>query len=77
MHNLCHLENDVRRFSSLQTISAYPFETNLYQIKNMIRTGNKPLIQIAKRFGELNNVKNKRSSLIDVKHSYVLKMKIE
>lgn len=55
VHNLEHIVNDVVRFGSLQTISAYPFENCLYQIKNMIRHGNNSLQQVANRMYEQNN----------------------
>lgn len=32
--------------------SVYPFESKLYEIKNMMRNGNKPLAQIANRLSE-------------------------
>lgn len=56
VHNLNHLVDDVKRFGILSKFSAYPFESKLYQIKNMIRSGHKPLIQVAKRISELNKI---------------------
>lgn len=56
VHNLNHLVEDVKRFGILSKFSAYPFENKLYKIKNMIRSGHKPLAQIAKRISELNQV---------------------
>lgn len=53
MHNLVHLIDDVERFGPLDTFDAYPFESKLYVIKNMIRSGNLPLSQIAKRLTEI------------------------
>lgn len=51
-HNLVHIVNEVIRFGSLPTISGYPFENELYQIKRMLRSGNRPLQQVANRLNE-------------------------
>lgn len=59
VHNLKHLVADVKKFGILSQFSAYPFESKLYQIKNMVRSGNKPLSQVAKRMGELNQIENR------------------
>lgn len=53
VHNLCHLMDDVERFGGLRNISAYPFESALYQIKRKLKTGAKPLAQIRNRIIEL------------------------
>ncbi|CAH0555095.1 unnamed protein product, partial [Brassicogethes aeneus] len=55
VHNLCHVVNDVKKFGSLSEISAYPFENFLSRLKPLVRTGNRPLAQIAKRVAELHN----------------------
>lgn len=55
VHDLCHLMADVERFGSLKNISAYPFESTLYTIKNMLRSGSRPLAQVAKRMVEKQN----------------------
>nr|CAI5866725.1 unnamed protein product [Callosobruchus analis] len=52
IHNLTHLTDDVKMLGNLTKISAYPFESKLYEIKNMIRNGNNPLAQIANRLSE-------------------------
>ncbi|CAH2207551.1 jg27715, partial [Pararge aegeria aegeria] len=52
VHNVVHIADEVRRFGPLHTFSAYPFENKLYLIKRMLRHGNKPLAQVAKRFSE-------------------------
>lgn len=54
VHNLSHLVDDVKRFGILSKFNAYPFESKLYQIKNLIRSGNLPLTQVAKRINEIN-----------------------
>lgn len=52
VHNLSHLVDDVKRFGELDSFSAYPFETMLGKIKSLIRSGNRPLPQVAKRLTE-------------------------
>lgn len=56
VHNLCHLIEDVKKFGLLPSFSAYPFENHLNQIKRYLRTGNKPLAQVAKRITEMSKV---------------------
>lgn len=53
VHNLCHVTDDVRRCGSLGSISTYPFENRLRDIKLNIKTCNKPLEQISRRIGEI------------------------
>lgn len=53
MHNLAHLVDDVERFGPLSTLDAYPFESRSYHLKCMIRNGNLPLSQVAKRIVEI------------------------
>lgn len=52
IHNLAHLVDDVEYFGELDTFSSYPFENALYRIKTIIRQGNQPLVQVAKRLME-------------------------
>lgn len=56
VHNLNHLVNDVKKFGVLSDFSAYPFESKLCQIKKLLRTGNKPLSQVAKRLLEIDEI---------------------
>lgn len=51
-HLLCHLIDDVKRFGKLDSFNAYPFESKLFYLKNLITNGNLPLSQIAKRISE-------------------------
>ena len=53
VHNLIHLVDEVKRFGILSTFNAYPFENMLYQIKLLLRQGNNPLVQVAKRIQEI------------------------
>lgn len=56
VHNLSHVVDEVRKFGKLQDTSSYPFENRLYTLKKMVRHGNKPLAQVARRIVEKNNV---------------------
>lgn len=56
VHNLCHIVEDVQRFGELNSFDAYPFENTLGLIKQKLKTGNKPLEQIARRIFEINSV---------------------
>ena len=54
VHNLLHLTSDVRKFGALDVFSAFQFESYIYDLKRLVRRGDKPLQQIAKRLYELN-----------------------
>lgn len=54
VHNVAHVINDVKKFGNLSEISTYPFENYLGQLKSLVRTGNRPLSQIAKRVSEFS-----------------------
>lgn len=56
LHNLIHLIDDVKRFGPINTFSAYPFESFLFQIKKLLRSGYLPLAQAAERLLEDENV---------------------
>lgn len=55
IHNLCHLVDDVKRLGPLDTFTAYTAESKLFQIKRLVRTGNLPLSQVARRISELQH----------------------
>lgn len=59
VHNLCHLVDEVEMFGELHTFTAYPFENMLGKVKRLVRSGNRPLAQVAKRLLELNNTASK------------------
>lgn len=52
VHNLSHVVDEVERFGELDSFSAYSFENGLGKIKRLLRSGNRPLAQIAKRINE-------------------------
>lgn len=56
IHNLEHVVNDVARFGSLNSISAYPFESYLFQLKKYVRQGNNCLQQVANRLLEKSRI---------------------
>lgn len=68
VHNLCHLVDDVKRFGPLPNISAYPFENRLSYIKRLVRNGNRPLAQFAKRLNKLSHAKNQKKIKIIYPH---------
>lgn len=55
IHNLCHIVPEVNKFGKLQDYNAYPFENKLYSIKKLIRHGQNPLAQTARRLSERQN----------------------
>lgn len=56
LHNLRHLTQEVRQFGVLKNFNAYSFENKLQMIKRMVRSGNLPLNQIAKRILESDEI---------------------
>lgn len=54
VHNLLHLTSDVKQFGALDVFSAFQFESYICGIKKLVRKGDKPLQQIAKRLYEFN-----------------------
>lgn len=50
--------DEVKTFGPLSTFSSYPFESRLYQIKNLLRNGTAPLAQVAKRISEIVQCEN-------------------
>ena len=55
-HSLCHVTDDFREFGALDNISAFKYENQLGKLKKLVRSGNLPLSQLAKRLGELNAI---------------------
>lgn len=54
VHNIAHILDDVNRFGPLNSISTYPFENFLRDIKLRTQASNSPLEQITRRFIELD-----------------------
>ena len=52
-HNLSHLADDAKNMNcSLNHINAFPFESFLGELKNLLRSGNRPLAQVCRRLHE-------------------------
>lgn len=56
IHSLIHVTDDVDRYGVLDNYSAFRGESNLAFIKRLLRSGYKPLQQIARRIQELEAV---------------------
>lgn len=54
VHNLLHLSADVQKFGALDEFGAFRFENYLQMLKNTLRKSEKPLHQVARRFGEMH-----------------------
>lgn len=52
LHGLCHLYHDAKKYGPLDNISAFPFESYLYQLKKLVRKPELPLQQAANRILE-------------------------
>lgn len=61
VHNLVHVVEEIKRFGPLHTISSYPFENHLAQLKKLVRSGKHALEQIANRIAEKRVAKAKVS----------------
>ena len=68
VHNLIHLPDDViKHGNSLNEISAFPFENHMKCIKRLVKSGRNPLVQVAKKQGELDAVIMQKSYKISKK----------
>ncbi|XP_062557409.1 uncharacterized protein LOC134222280 [Armigeres subalbatus] len=61
IHNLVHVVEEVETKGPLPSISTYPFENHLYQIKKTVRSGRLPLSQIINRMAEKDKLRYKNS----------------
>ena len=52
VHSLTHIAAAADRYGSLDVCSAWRFENHLGKMKNMVRSGSKPLEQLVKRLQE-------------------------
>ncbi|KAF9806450.1 hypothetical protein SFRURICE_001245 [Spodoptera frugiperda] len=72
VHNVVHITDEVQRFGPLPTFSAYPFENKLFSIKRMLRQGNNPLAQVAKRCSEVSKItKNRENQQLENREPFV------
>ncbi|KAF0707709.1 Uncharacterized protein FWK35_00035325 [Aphis craccivora] len=65
IHGLLHITEDVIHIGPLNNLSTFKFENFMQQIKKLVRKYDRPLQQIVKRLGELNNHKSKYVSCDD------------
>ena len=53
-HGLMHIYEDCEYFnSSLNSLSAFPFENYLQTLKRYVKNRNNPIVQVAKRLSEI------------------------
>lgn len=62
VHSLIHIVDDCEIHGTLDSSSAFPFETFLGQMKMLVRSPNKVLAQIVKRISELEHVSQLESA---------------
>jgi hypothetical protein len=55
IHNLIHLNNDVRFYGPLDSFSTYSFEKEVQVNKNLVRKCAKPFPQILNSIGDIKN----------------------
>ena len=78
VHSLIHLAADTEEYGSLDACSAFEFENYMQQLKKMVRSGNNPIVQIAKRLGKLSTGKisePNKENMVSVKkpnNAYIL-----
>jgi hypothetical protein len=56
IHGLLHIADDVRKFGTVDTFCAFPFENFMQELKKYVRKSEKPLQQLARRYAELEAV---------------------
>ena len=52
VHGLTHVASEAEEFGCLDRCSSFPFENYLQQLKKLVRSGRKPLVQVVKRLQE-------------------------
>ncbi len=57
VHSLLHLAENAQNFGSLDSCSAFKFESYLHQVKKMVRSGKNVLAQVANRLEETSKSK--------------------
>lgn len=57
VHMILHIIEDVRTFGAVDSFSAFRFENHIGKIKKLVKKGDKPLQQIARRTAEMEAFK--------------------
>lgn len=70
VHMLCHLSTDAEIYGSLDTISAFPFENYLGQLKNLIKSPTEPLSQICRRLHEIGLLHDIKGTDDNIKYTF-------
>jgi len=60
IHGCVHIHKDVMNFGPLEKFSAFRFENFMQKLKKLVRKGEKPLQQVAKRYSEMEHVQLRR-----------------
>ena len=61
VHHLTHIHEDVQHHgTSLNAISAFPFENHLQRIKKLVKKSQNPIAQVTKRLSEFESAQTKR-----------------
>ena len=56
IHNLTHLVDVISHDTSLNELSAFPFENFMQSLKKMVRSAHNPLAQVTKRLSEISEI---------------------
>ena len=67
MHVLIHLPADALLYNNLDSVSAFPFESFLYQLKRLLRKPSCTLRQIVNRVYQLRNLESRPAATLDSK----------
>ena len=61
MHGLLHLADDSKNYGCLDDFSGFCFENYLQKLKKIVRTPNRPLQQVIRRLGEMEDLQDRKS----------------
>ncbi|CAN7937838.1 unnamed protein product, partial [Ixodes hexagonus] len=53
VHGLVHLADDVVNYGALDSFSAFPAESSMFQLKRLVRSSTRPLKQLHNRINKL------------------------